>query len=144
MYALECKTQDMGPFRLALLGANKQSDATATVDLVFDQYTEFSLTELQIGSMAPKNPPRLECSVHLTGYHMPMEEGEPHPFQLQFAGGGCEKPPSDCSRVYQAACQIMATQPYVSFAALHVPGLACMRASIQDLATAGQLCQGSS
>ena len=88
MYALECKTQDMGPFRLALLGNYDQSHAAATVDLVFDQYTEFSLTELQIGSnMATLTSPQHECSVHLTGYHMPMEEGVPYPCPVAVCRG---------------------------------------------------------
>ena len=71
--ALECKTQDMGPFRLAIVSRTEKPGPSVSLDLIFDQYTEFTLVPLD-ATLQPCNQSS-GFSVHLTGYHMPIEEG---------------------------------------------------------------------
>ena len=72
--ALYCKTQDLEPIRLCLLEPGS-THASSSVDLVFDQYTEFSLQCLD--STYHQKETAGTCSLHLSGYYVPDDdEGE--------------------------------------------------------------------
>ena len=75
LLALEGKSADIGPLRLALVSTGNPGPV-ATVDLIFDQYTEFSLKHINAQTMKSLDSPAAPtCCVHLTGYHMPIGEG---------------------------------------------------------------------